>query len=298
MGDTYGTYHVSGLATGLDADTIISQLMALRRQPITRLEQRIDALEGQQEAIRDIRTRLLTLFNRSQDFTLNMVFDQYAASSSDTDKLTSQISGSNVAEGSYKVEILQLASATVARSDNFISKLDNTSATLENAGFSTTPTSGYFTVNGVQITVDVTVDTIDDIMTRITSSAAGVTAMFDDVTEKVVLMNTDPSSTDIILLGSEDDTSNFLDLAHLPGANQSGTPTTVQSTTNLGVLNPSSNLSEISFEGGTVSAGTFKINGVEITIDDPTTTSLSDVIGDINSSDAGVLSMLLPTRYV
>jgi flagellar hook-associated protein 2 len=43
----------------------------------------------------------------------------------------------------------------------------------------------------------------------------------------------------------------------------------------------------LAFEGGAVTGGSFRINGVEITVD-PTTDSLSDILARINDSDAGV----------
>ncbi len=281
-------FSISGLISGLDTEALIQSLLTLRRQPIIRIQDRISDLQNQREALRSLRTDLLDVFNRAQDLTIGGSFAQIAATSSDESVLTSEVIGSGATSGSFEIDVTQLASATIATSDSFVGKLANSSATLDSAGFSTTPTSGFFTINGVQITVDVTSDTIQDVVDRITASSAGVTATFNSGDETITLTNTDGSSADIINLGSGDDTGNFLEIANLTGATQSGTPTTLTSTTNLGVVDPSDTLSTVNFSGGSVSAGNFFINGIEITVGDPSTTTLNDVISAINNSEAGV----------
>ncbi|HWH71109.1 MAG TPA: flagellar filament capping protein FliD [Candidatus Sulfotelmatobacter sp.] len=66
------------------------------------------------------------------------------------------------------------------------------SATLANAGF-TTPLSdggsgaGQFTLNGVPISFNASQDTVADVLNRINSSAAGVTASYDVIQDRFVL---------------------------------------------------------------------------------------------------------------
>ena len=281
-----GQIYFSGLASGLDSDSIITQLMAIERAPIARLEDRIEALENQRTAIQSVRTDLLTLYNRSQDFVLDMVFDQIAATSSEEGVLTVDLSGQNPVRGSFVVEVTTLASATVGTGSHYLGQVIDPNAPLESAGFSETPTSGTFTVNGTEITIDVTTDSLNDVLNNITTNT-NVTATFNATTNKVVLTNTDPGDTDIINLGTISDTSNFLESARLLGATQTGTPTTLESTVDVAVVDPGNTLDEI-FGVGAVTAGTFRINGTTITITDPSTETLNDVLNAINSSESGV----------
>ena len=281
-----GQIYFSGLASGLDSDSIITQLMAIERAPITRLEDRIEALENQRTALQSIRTDLLTLYNRSQDFVLDMVFDQIAATSSEEGVLTVELSGQNPVRGSFVVDVTTLASATVGTSSHYLGQVVDPNAALESAGFSETPTSGTFTINGTQITIDVTTDSLNDVLNRITTNT-NVTATFNATTNKVVLTNTDPGDTDIINLGTISDTSNFLESARLLGATQTGTPTTLESTVDVAVVAPGNTLDDI-FGVGAVTAGTFRINGTTITISDPSSETLNDVLNAINDSEAGV----------
>ena len=61
-------------------------------------------------------------------------------------------------------------------------------ALLSAAGLAVTPNAtGSFTVNGVSISYDSGADSLQDVINRITASAAGVTASYDSVQDRVVL---------------------------------------------------------------------------------------------------------------
>jgi len=281
-----GQIYFSGLASGLDSDGIIAQLMAIERAPITRLQERISGLEEQREAVQSIRRALLTLYNRARDLSLGTVFDQLAATSSQDDVLAVELSGQNPARGSFVVQVTSLASATVGTSSHYLGQAIDPNAALDSAGFSLAPTSGTFTINGTEISIDVTTDSLNDVIARINANT-NVTAAFSATTNKISLTNTDPADTDIINLGASADTSNFLESARLIGATQTGTPTTLESTVNVAVVNPGETLDNI-FGAGVVTAGTFQINGTTVTITDPSTETLYDVLNAINTSDANV----------
>src|SRR5262245_32119844 len=55
------TFNVGGLASGLDTNTIVSQLMAIERNPQVRLHQRQVVEEARQQALTDIQTRVRNL---------------------------------------------------------------------------------------------------------------------------------------------------------------------------------------------------------------------------------------------
>lgn len=285
-----GLFSAGGLITGLDSNNLIRQLMQLERRPILRFEARIERLETQRDAIRDLRTQLLTLRNRAQDFRFDLVFDQFQADASEETVLTAAVEGSNPSLGSFQIQVTQLASATVATSSAVLGSAINPAAALDSSGLGTAVQAGTFTINGVSFTVDPTTDTLNGLLATINGSAAGVTATYDGVTDTVTIANTAGGDTSIINFGAGGDTSNFLDAIRVEDATQStggGGSTEVTSTRNLGSIDPSSTLNAVSFAGGAVTAGSFQINGVAITVD-PTTDALSDIIGRINNSDAGV----------
>lgn len=158
-----------------------------------------------------------------------------------------------------------------------------TSANL-NAQFGAgSPALGSFTINGAKITVADT-DTVNTVLNKITSSAAGVTASI--VGGAVVL--TQKTVGDIaskpITITAGTDGNTALDALGLTGA-----------TTTSGGANPdgSNVLKDTALFGGmftaTKTSGYFSINGTYIYIDG-TKDTLNNVIAKINQSSAGVLA--------
>lgn len=285
-----GTITAGGLISGLDSNSIISQLVSLERRPINRLNAQITTLKQQQEAVRSVRSQLQTLRNRASDFRLNQVFNAYVASSSDTAVLTSTVTGSTPVQGSFSVNVTKLASATVASSSARLGAAVNTAATLDSAGLTTAVEAGTFSINGVQLSVDPTTQSLDDIINAINGSGAGVTASYNATTDVVTLANTAPSNTNVINLSAQGDTSNLLSALRLKGATQSTNlsgSTEVSSSVNLGAVDATDVINTVNFGGGAITAGSFSINGISVSID-PTTDTIQDVLDRINSSDANV----------
>lgn len=287
-----GTFNIGGLASGLDTENIISQLMQIERQPITRLQTRLTQLENQRTAIQNVRNTLSTLRNRLQDFNLNNVFTAFKSTSSDTSVVQAQVSGSNPVLGAYQVEVTQLASATTANSSGRIGSAIDPDATLENSGLTTTVQSGTFTLNGIEFNIDPTTQSLNDITNMINSSAAGVTATYDAGEDRIYLQNTDPGDTSRITLGSSNDTSNLISALGWTNAvqytNGNGS-TELKSTQPLGAVRTDVKLQDLNLQGGAITGGSFSINGFSINID-PTTDTLTDVISRINASEAGVIA--------
>jgi flagellar hook-associated protein 2 len=86
-----------------------------------------------------------------------------------------------------------------------------------NAGYKTAVTSGYFTINGVQITVDASNDNLHSVLAKINASSAGVNATYNAATGQITLTNKTTGAQSIVL-GSSSDTSNFLSATGLTAA--------------------------------------------------------------------------------
>lgn len=286
-----GTFSAGGLITGLDSASLIASLMQIERQPILRMEDRLSQLEAQQTAVRTLRTTLQTLRNTAQDFRFNNIFNAFQTTSSTPEVLTSSVTGANPVTGSFAINVTRLATGTEAVSSAFIGAPINAGAALSSSGIATEITAGDFTINGVTFNVDPATDSLNTILSEINASAAGVTASYDAVTDKVTIANTAPGDASFINFGqSATATSNFLDVINVRSATQSagvGGATTAVSTRNLGAVSTSASLATANFGGGSVTAGTFSINGVSISID-PSSEDLLSILGAINESEAGV----------
>ena len=89
----------------------------------------------------------------------------------------------------------------------------DTTAILTSAGLDIAPVSGNFTINGIQITFDASVDSINDLLARINSSSAAVTATFDTGARTFKLTRTANGPTAITL--SDGGGGNFLEAMKL-----------------------------------------------------------------------------------
>ncbi|GEM_PF-3001987 len=93
----------------------------------------------------------------------------------------------------------------------------DTDLPLAQSGFNQTVTSGVFTINNTKITVDAGVDTLEDLISKINNSGAGVIASYDPVSDSIALQqDLDQNPTAYrISIGDAADTSNFLEAAQL-----------------------------------------------------------------------------------
>ena len=65
---------LGGLASGLDTTTMVAQLMAIERQPLTRLEASRMRVEGRKTALDDLAVRLRGLNTARADLTAVATF--------------------------------------------------------------------------------------------------------------------------------------------------------------------------------------------------------------------------------
>jgi flagellar hook-associated protein 2 len=286
-----GGISLGGLASGLDSNAIISALVQIERQPILRARTRISDLEALKSGIAGLRTQLQGLRNAAQDFRFTNLFNQFGVTSSDETVLAASISGENPLVGAFAIDVQQLASATTAASSAAIGSPIDPNATLENSGIIATIEAGTFTVNGVAFNVDPATDSLNGILGQINASGAGVTATYNATTDRVTFENNTPGDTSVINFGASSDDSNFLSVIGVTQATQTATGSggagQATSTSNLGRVGATEALSDLNFANGAITAGSFRINGVTITVD-PTEDTLNDVLSRINGSDAGV----------
>ncbi|UTT43791.1 flagellar filament capping protein FliD [Exiguobacterium aurantiacum] len=77
-----------GLASGIDTDTIIKQLMQVERAPVDKLEQKKQTTEWKRDAYREINRSLMNLRNSAVDLMFSRNFYAKTSSSSDSSKIS------------------------------------------------------------------------------------------------------------------------------------------------------------------------------------------------------------------
>ena len=103
---------LSGLASGLDTASIIDQLMAVERQPRTRIEMRQASEQARRDGLNQVSTQLKTLQDAATALrSAGTWADTQTATSTDTTKLDVTRTG-GAGPGGYDIAITRLASST------------------------------------------------------------------------------------------------------------------------------------------------------------------------------------------
>jgi flagellar hook-associated protein 2 len=281
------TLAVSGLASGLNWQNIVTELAQAERAPETQWQTQQTALTTQNSAFTTIKNDLTTLqtdLTTLQDPTL---YQSTAAQSSNA-SVASGTSAAKTSTGSFSFNISQLATAARMNGAGNVSQIlapsGASNVTIGTAGFATPVTAGTFTVDGAQVTIAAT-DSLQNVFDKIAAATNNkVTASYNSTTDEITLASSDSSE---VVLGSAADTSNFLQVAQLYN---NGTDS-VSSASALGHVNTTVTLSNSDLataitDGGSGN-GEFTINGVAINYD-ASSDSIQNILDRINNSSAGV----------
>ncbi len=102
--------YISGLASGIDTDALVTKLIQLESQGAARLDSQKQDLKLKADAWKDVRTRLVNLLHSATDLTGGALYNQKTALSGDS-KLVNVTATSAAVTGNYQLEILTLAKA-------------------------------------------------------------------------------------------------------------------------------------------------------------------------------------------
>jgi flagellar hook-associated protein 2 len=100
----------SGLGTGIDTASIVSQLMLIERQPISTLASQKQRVQGEQGVVQNLNSLIKSLKDKAEDLLKTGAFDPKTAASTDAAVL-SPTADSTAAAGSYNVVVTALAKA-------------------------------------------------------------------------------------------------------------------------------------------------------------------------------------------
>ncbi len=112
---------ISGLASSLDTESIISKMLEARQAPITRLENKQELLSLKREAYQDVNTQLLALQTTALSLRLDSTFIARTAKSSD-EGIVSATASLGTAKTNHRVKVLQLAQEASVSSNRYFSQ--------------------------------------------------------------------------------------------------------------------------------------------------------------------------------
>ncbi|PCN45462.1 flagellar hook-associated protein [Brevibacillus laterosporus] len=187
-----GPMRISGLASGLDTETMIQKLMKAERSPMEKLLRKRQKEEWTRDSYREQNALLLELNNKISKLRLTSDFTKQKVSSSDDAKVTASITKKN-STTQYDVSNVQLAKPGTGVSVKFkVSDDIKDSNTEINSSFD-------FTLKGNDGSDEVTIsvgekDTIESVLNKINSesSKTGVKAFYSNTDKSIVFTSQVP----------------------------------------------------------------------------------------------------------
>jgi flagellar hook-associated protein 2 len=282
---------ITGLASGLNTSSIISQLVANESTVNNQLVTQVSSLQSQLSAWQTFNADLLSLQSASAALGSQSLYTAVQAASSNPSTATATTSAGATA-GTHALTVNTLAASQEVLSTSF------------NSATSQIGASGTISINGQQIALTSS-ETLSDIATSINNSNAGVTATVLNVGTgntrlSLTANNTgnvnaitagDVSGTALETLGFVPSTGQTTDIRQLTSSNGNsiaGSMALSSGTTAIGA--------QIGFSSGGASSGSFSIDGTAISGIDLNTMSLTDVSNAINQAGiSGVTAQVVST---
>ena len=199
---------VSGLMSGLDTDSIISQLMSLERRPVMLMQQKEAAYQAKITALGVVKSAMSDLRSSVNALKSSDDFISYSASSSDTDIL-SVSANDDIQQGNYNIIVNSLASEQHVRGAAF-------SASDTEVGTGTL-TIQVGSNDAVDIEIDTDHNTLAGIAQAINEADASVTAgvIYDGTNYYLTLQGHETGIDNTISLTMQDDDGHNTDNAGL-----------------------------------------------------------------------------------
>lgn len=176
-----GSVSSAGLGSGLDVNSIVTQLMAVERRPLTQLQSAATSLKSEVSTFGKLQSYFSSLQDKSNALNDSALWSGTTASSADSGSV-SVTTGSKATAGSYAVNVQRLASSqtvTAAALASSNSTLNAGTLTIELGSWTGSPTSGFSAKANsppVIVTIGAGETSLASIRDKINASGAGVTA--------------------------------------------------------------------------------------------------------------------------
>ncbi len=191
------TISALGIGSGLDANSIVEQLMAIEQQPLIGLQQKEAGYLAELSAIGQLRSAISTFKDTADALSAASDFDVFTATSADTAIFTASAS-SSAATGTYDIQVTTLAVAQKQGSNSFA---DSDTTTVGNAG-----DTMEITIGSDNFSVEIGAKTLDEIAEAINTASNNI-----GVTASVI--QEDSSNFYLTLTSDETGTANAMSLA-------------------------------------------------------------------------------------
>jgi flagellar hook-associated protein 2 len=222
ISSTSGSISSPGLGSGLDVNGIVSQLVALEKQPLVGLQSSASKLGSQLSAYGSLQSNISALNDAASALADPNSWKAAAATSSNTAAVNASVSG-NPATGVYTVNVSQLANGQSNASAAYASStapVGTGSLSIQMGSWNAAHTA--FTPGAgapVSVTIGAGDNTVTGIVAKINAANAGVTAsIVQDVNgARIVMRSNSTGAVAGFRVQATDDDGNNADAAGLSG---------------------------------------------------------------------------------
>lgn len=271
-----------GLGSNIDAENIITQLMAAEKVPITKVEAENTKLETKLSTWGRIQSSFSALKDASAALTKDSFWSATSATSSD-DKSVSVSTTSSTASGNYSIQVNQLAKSQYLASSSFSAKdavVGDGTIRIELGTFTANPVAppaATFAAKAAASAVDIDIgpgdNTLEKIRDKINAANAGVTAslVYDATGARLVLRGAPGSDNAMKISVTEGATPGLSALAYDPSSDitamsETQAATDAKATINGVPVTSSTNTFSDVIDGLTIQVGKVTSEPVEVNV--------------------------------
>ncbi|CAM4392359.1 flagellar filament capping protein FliD [Saccharibacillus endophyticus] len=267
---------ITGMASGMDIDSMVKKLMTAEKAPLTKMNQQKQLMEWKRESYRDVSTKMVTFQEKlSELVNSSTLTSKQATVTGNTSAITAIASSS--ASGAFDVSVTNLASASYA--------VTQTAGTGKSLTAPLGVAAGNVRVGNATIPVDAN-ETIDSFVKKVNSNKdAGVTAIYD--TKNGISFTSKTTGT----LKADGTTSNNLVSITDPASTAFGISKSLADAFDLKFVNGVDAKVTINGLQVTKSTNTFDINGVSLTLNAATPSGETTKVNVVDDTDKIVASV-------
>ena len=283
-----------GVGSGLDVKTIVSQLVALERRPIDKLQQEKSTVEAKLSSFGLMQSYTNNLRDAAKKLALPGTWATSTATSSDDTMVATSTTGT-ASSGSFSINVSQLARAQSLASSAFANSSTTFGAgtlTLQLGQWTAGAPPSFAAKSGSSpqnVTVDAG-DSLDTIKNKINAAGAGVSASLvnDGSGTRLVVRSQSTGEVNAVKITSTGDAS-LNDLAYSPDEAATGTMTETLSARNASVtlnglaVSSASNTLSDTIQGVTLTLKQVTTSPVEVTVG-PDTATMRKAVDDFTKA--------------
>lgn len=184
---------LSGLASGIDTESIIKKLLSGEQTKVDREKQKKQVLEWKQTEYRTINTKLLALRTAAFDLKLDSTFNGKTVSSSD-EKTVTATANSEAINGTYNIKVKQVAQRVSLSSTAALGSTGDKTSIATQFGIAS-GTKIAFTIEGkdgeIAFNFDAEDTSITDIVKSINKQNIGLNAYYDEGVDRFFLTSSE-----------------------------------------------------------------------------------------------------------